>query len=73
MGFRDGRIVSATSGTRAGIDAVYAFLAWEKGSFTFSPGDAGNAEPLAQSVEHLVLEGCRLLDEARKGDTGAHT
>ena len=26
--------------------------------------------PLAQSVEHLLLEGCRLLDESRKDDGG---
>ena len=66
MGFREGEIVSATIGTQAGVDAVYGFLSWEKGSFKFSPGDAGSGEPLAQSVEHLLLEGCRLLDESQK-------
>jgi CheY-like chemotaxis protein/signal recognition particle receptor subunit beta len=67
MGFREGDIISATVGTTSGTDAVYAFLAWRKGSFKFTPGDPGGGEPLAQSVEHLLLEGCRRLDEANKG------
>jgi mutual gliding-motility protein MglA len=66
MGFREGDIISAAAGTASGADGVYAFLAWEKGSFKFTPGDPGSGEPLAQSVEHLLLEGCRLLDESRK-------
>jgi hypothetical protein len=65
MGFREGHVVSATCGTLAGAEAVYAFLAWTKGSFKFTPGDPGEGQPLAQSVEHLLLEGCRLLDESQ--------
>jgi len=67
MGFRGGEIISATTGTTSGTDAVYAYLAWEKGSFKFTPGEPGEGEPLAQSVEHLLLEGCRLLDESQRG------
>ena len=67
MGFREGDIISATAGSATGAEGVYAFLGWEKGSFKFTPGDPGAGEPLAQSVEHLLLEGCRLLDEANKG------
>jgi hypothetical protein len=67
MGFREGDIVSATAGSATGAEGVYAFLAWEKGSFKFTPGDPGQGAPLAQSVEHLLLEGCRILDETRKG------
>ena len=66
MGFREGDIISATAGAATGPEGVYAFLAWEKGSFKFTPGDPGEGRPLAQSVEHLLLEGCRLLDESRK-------
>jgi CheY-like chemotaxis protein len=65
MGFREGHVVSATCGTLTGVEAVYAFLAWTKGSFKFTPGDPGEGKPLAQSVEHLLLEGCRLLDESQ--------
>jgi CheY-like chemotaxis protein len=74
MGFREGDIISATVGSVTGADGVYAFLAWEKGSFKFSPGDPGGGAPLAQSVEHLLLEGCRILDESRKdGDESGST
>jgi len=67
MGFRAGEIISATTGTVSGPEAVYAYLAWDKGSFKFTPGEGGQGEPLAQSVEHLLLEGCRLLDESQRG------
>jgi len=68
MGFRDGEIVNASVLDLSGPEAVYAFLAWPQGHFRFVPGDPGGGEPLAQSVEHLLLEGCRLLDES--GRTG---
>jgi CheY-like chemotaxis protein len=71
MGFREGDIISATVGGSTGADAVYSFLAWEKGSFKFTPGDPGTGAPLAQSVEHLLLEGCRILDESRKDGEGS--
>ena len=50
---------------RHDAEAVYAFLAWDRGQFKFVPGDPGAGAPLAQSLEHLLLEGCRLLDESR--------
>jgi CheY-like chemotaxis protein/signal recognition particle receptor subunit beta len=65
FGFRDGEIITATVQELAGSEAVYAFLAWNRGQFKFLPGDPGTGAPLAQSVEHLLLEGCRLLDESR--------
>jgi hypothetical protein len=70
MGFRSGEIVSATVGNLSGVDAAYSFLTWEKGSFQFTPGDPGEGEPLAQSVEHLLLEGCRLMDESARDQGG---
>jgi CheY-like chemotaxis protein len=66
IGFREGNITSATAGGANGAEGVYAFLAWKKGRFKFTPGDPGHGEPLGQSVEHLLLEGCRLLDESRE-------
>jgi CheY-like chemotaxis protein/signal recognition particle receptor subunit beta len=68
MGFREGEVISATVGTASGLEAAYAFLGWGQGSFKFTPGEPGEGEPLAQSVEHLLLEGCRLLDESQRGD-----
>jgi mutual gliding-motility protein MglA len=66
FGFRDGEIIAATAGDQKGPEAVYAFLAWTSGSFKFAPGDPGEGTPIAASVEHLLLEGCRLLDEAQR-------
>jgi CheY-like chemotaxis protein len=73
FGFREGEIVTATVQELTGPAAVYAFLACKRGHFKFVPGDPGAGVPLAESVEHLLLEGCRLLDESRTraGETGA--
>ena len=68
--FRDGEIVSALAAERRGPEAVYTLLAWQRGAFRFAPGEPGPGEPLAQSVEHLLLEGCRRLDEARAAGAG---
>jgi CheY-like chemotaxis protein/signal recognition particle receptor subunit beta len=73
LGFRAGEIISAALGVRSGAEAVYAYLGWEKGSFKFTPGDPGRGEPLAQSVEHLLLEGCRRLDESQHSGEAART
>jgi CheY-like chemotaxis protein len=68
FGFRGGEIISATAGDQSGPEAVYAFLGWTSGSFKFAPGDPGDGSPIAQSVEHLLLEGCRLLDESKRDE-----
>jgi DNA-binding response OmpR family regulator len=68
--FRDGEIVGASSGARVDVPAVYEFLSWTHGHFSFVPGDVGDGEPIAQSVEHLLLEGCRILDEERRDSAG---
>jgi len=67
FGFRDGQIITATAQELTGPEAVYSFLAWDRGQFKFVPGDPGQGAPFAQSVEHLLLEGCRRVDEARQG------
>src|SRR6266571_5476275 len=67
FGLRDGEIVAATVQDLTGPEAVYAFLAWERGHFKFVPGEPGSGTPLAQTLEHLLLEGCRRLDESRGG------
>jgi CheY-like chemotaxis protein/signal recognition particle receptor subunit beta len=70
FGFRDGEIITATVQDLTGPAAVYAFLAWSRGKFRFVPGDPGVGAPLAQSLEHLLLDGCRLLDENRRASEG---
>jgi CheY-like chemotaxis protein len=66
IAFREGEIVGARSGARVDVPAVYDFLSWTHGHFSFVPGRVGAGDPIAQSVEHLLLEGCRILDEERR-------
>jgi CheY-like chemotaxis protein/signal recognition particle receptor subunit beta len=66
FGFREGRLIAATVQELTGAEAVYAFLAWNRGQFKFVPGDPGRGAPFVQSVEHLLLEGCRRVDESRQ-------
>jgi DNA-binding response OmpR family regulator len=63
--FRDGEIVDAQCQDVWGEDAVFAFLAWTQGRFHFAPGDPGEGEPLGESFNQMILEGCRRLDESR--------
>jgi CheY-like chemotaxis protein len=64
--FRGGEIVAASLGDRAGVQAVYAFLAWKEGHFKFTHVEVLEATPVASSFDQLLLEGCRLLDEERR-------
>jgi mutual gliding-motility protein MglA len=65
LGFRQGQIISASCQEKSGAEAVFAFLAWERGQFEFIPGEPGAGEPIA-NVEYLLFEGCRRLDELRR-------
>ena len=45
-------------------DAVFDLLRWDAGEFDWAPGEAVEAEvPLSVSVENLIMEGSRRLDE----------
>ena len=45
-------------------DAVFDLLRWDAGEFDWVPGEAVDAEiPLSVSVENLIMEGSRRLDE----------
>ncbi len=64
---RAGELISAESAARTGALAVYDFLAWNEGQFTFMPGEfEPSAASLGESFDALLLEGCRLLDEAQR-------
>ena len=68
--FRAGEIIGASSDGGSGEAAVFALLAWEEGTFKFAPGDPGDGAPLGTGFSQLLLEGCRRLDEERRGDAG---
>jgi DNA-binding response OmpR family regulator len=63
--FSDGEIVGAESSSARGKEAVYELVSWSRGHFGLLPGDPGEGAPLG-SFDHLVLEGCRRLDEERR-------
>jgi DNA-binding response OmpR family regulator len=64
--FREGEIVGAECGAARGEDAVFEFLGWESGTFQFAADDPGPGEPVGDTFDSLLLEGCRRLDEARR-------
>jgi CheY-like chemotaxis protein len=63
IALREGEVVSATTGAKSGAEAVYAFIAWEKGRFRFAPGEPPG-QTLALGLDQLLLEGCHRLDES---------
>jgi DNA-binding response OmpR family regulator len=46
---------------------VHALLGWDRGKFEFEPEETVAGRPIAESFEHLLLEGCRQLDERTNG------
>jgi hypothetical protein len=66
IGFRHGEIMGAEVAGARGEDAVVEFLAWDRGTFDFEPGDPGEGAPLAERFDQLLLEGCRRLDERNR-------
>jgi DNA-binding response OmpR family regulator len=65
--FRDGEVTGAECGAARGEDAVFEFLGWESGTFHFAAGEPGPGDPLGDTFDSLLLEGCRRLDEVRRG------
>jgi DNA-binding response OmpR family regulator len=63
---REGRLLSVKAGTLSGPEAFFEILAWPRGYFEFTASDPGEGAPLAQTIEELLLEGCRRLDEQRR-------
>lgn len=62
-----GRPVHARAGDVTGPEAVYRVIAWEDdGEFTVHPESDFPEPTIEDSLESLLMEGCRLLDEARQ-------
>lgn len=62
--FRQGEIVAAECERAQGREAVYEVLGWTRGHFEFAPL-AIEEVPALDAFTHLLLEGCRRLDESR--------
>jgi DNA-binding response OmpR family regulator len=65
VNFRHGEIIGATSRRLSGGEAVYDLISWSTGHFEFQAQDPGVGPPLEDNFDKLLLEGCRLLDEAQ--------
>jgi hypothetical protein len=60
-----GRFTHATCAESAGPEAVYRVIAWgDDGEFTVCEESTFPTATIQASTESLLMEGCRLLDEA---------
>jgi pSer/pThr/pTyr-binding forkhead associated (FHA) protein len=61
----DGQVIAARFNDRTGEAAVYETLQFNDGSFSFNPQEISVENPeITMSTTFLLMEGCRLLDEA---------
>jgi DNA-binding response OmpR family regulator len=67
IAFRHGQIVSATGPDHEGPLVVYDFIGWPHGQFEFDHGALVEGTSVDADFNALLLEGCRRLDERRRG------
>ena len=63
--FRDGEIIHADQGDKAGETAFYEILQWPGGKFDFQPKVTTTRTTIQKDWKYLLMEACRLLDERR--------
>ncbi|MBI4749838.1 MAG: DUF4388 domain-containing protein [Acidobacteria bacterium] len=71
--FAEGEVVDARLGNLVGTDAVYKALAYDQGSFRIDTGIPAPQRTIFEPWANLIMEGLRLLDEARAGLIPDHT
>jgi len=59
----EGSVVSAVLGETTGEKALYRILRWQHGNFRYNPGRADVTRDIARSMDALLMEGMRQLDE----------
>jgi|GEM_PF-3139352 len=64
--YRNGRIVDAVSSKARGEDVVMALLEYGEGGFTFETGIESEEQTIERDVQHLLLDGLRLIDERKE-------
>jgi DNA-binding response OmpR family regulator len=67
IAFRHGQLVSATGPDHEGPQVVYDFIGWPNGQFEFDRGALAEGAHMDVDFNALLLEGCRRLDERRRG------
>lgn len=60
----EGRLVHAKTEKQIGFDAAIELACTEQGRFRFEPGKATDEATIVASITELLLEACRLRDEA---------
>lgn len=70
---RAGQVVSARLDARPDLDghqAVFAMLTWRAGAFSFNAMEVDMEDTIRTSTTHLLMEGARLIDEAKRDGEG---
>ncbi|MBD3404011.1 DUF4388 domain-containing protein [candidate division GN15 bacterium] len=72
MYLEHGQIMNAECNGKTGAEAVYEGLAWTDGSWMIEPVSSDSLPEANNQLsnESILMEGCRLLDEAQLGETG---
>jgi|GEM_PF-1759256 predicted regulator of Ras-like GTPase activity (Roadblock/LC7/MglB family) len=65
--FADGEVVDARLGNLVGAEAVYKALEYDQGAFRIDTGIPAPTRTIFEPWANLIMEGLRLLDEARAG------
>jgi CheY-like chemotaxis protein len=67
IGFEQGQVVGAVGPDHEGDRVVYDFIAWPSGQFEFDRDAVIESARMQADFNSLLLEGCRRLDERRRG------
>jgi predicted regulator of Ras-like GTPase activity (Roadblock/LC7/MglB family) len=67
---RDGEIVHAERGAKIGEEAFQDILRWTAGRFSLQPNVSSTRSTIKKGWQHLLLDACRVIDEARAGHPG---
>ena len=59
----DGSVVSAVLGETTSEKALYRILRWQDGNFRYNPGHTDVTRDISRSMDALLMEGMRQLDE----------
>jgi CheY-like chemotaxis protein len=63
---QDGRPVDARTGGVQGEKALFRLIGWREGSFSFQPGVLPAQTRISRSIDALLLDGARQLDETTR-------
>ncbi|MCM0080874.1 DUF4388 domain-containing protein [Geomonas sp. Red32] len=64
--FRDGEVIHAEQGDISGEQAFYQIIRWPGGKFHLQPKVTTTAYTIKATLNHLLLEAMRLMDEDNK-------